>query len=887
MNIEKYFIEESGPWYVIPLSDLRAKQHTVGSKGVWLARLSVAGLPIPTGFHITTAAYRRFVIENQLQPAIEKALQGADPHQPATLEAAAQTIRDAFISGRVPEEINVAISLAYANLPGGFPAVAVRSSAAAEDLPSLSFAGQQTTYLNVSSIPALFEAIKRCWASLWTARAITYRLQHQVEMKALAMAVVVQVLVPAQASGVLFTAHPTTGARDQAVINARWGLGDAVIGGLVTPDIYTVEKASGHLIERQVAEKQVWAVRIAQGTEVQPIPRHLRNKPVLDDQAAARLVQLGVQIEKMFNRPVDIEWTYLNGEFAIVQARPVSALPEAPTLPHFDWKAPNPKARYLRISIVELLPDPLSPLFATLGCNRINQGLQRMMEQMLGSPKNPPEYGVTVIHGYAYLTLGFNTTQLIKALTHIPFKITGLLRSSEQRWREQARPAYLQSVERWETKNIHDLRAADLLAGIHEIINQAVNHYTTLQSGLIPCAGFSEMIFNSFYNRFVRRGEDPPALTFLLGFDSTPMLAEKSLYDLARWCQDHPALAETILKTPAYQLAGSISSELIPVGVEEENWAEFTKYFHYHLQQFGHSIYELDFSKPLPLDDPTPLLETIKFFLSGQGNNPYLRQQAASEQRNLAYETTFTRLKGLRRSIFQRLVSWAQKSAPLREDGLADIGLGWPMVRKMLMELGKRMTEKGSLAEAEDIFWLHEDEVEGAIAGLEHEIEPAAQFQVVLQQRKAARQAEKRTTPPPVLPRHSKLMGLNLERWTPLQTGDIDQMIHGIGTSPGLVTAPASVLKGPEDFGRMSQGKVLVAAITTPAWTPLFALAEGVVTDIGGPLSHCSSVAREYGIPAVLGTGIATKRIQTGQTIAVDGDQGIISLVSGQLGKSH
>jgi pyruvate,water dikinase len=130
-------------------------------------------------------------------------------------------------------------------------------------------------------------------------------------------------------------------------------------------------------------------------------------------------------------------------------------------------------------------------------------------------------------------------------------------------------------------------------------------------------------------------------------------------------------------------------------------------------------------------------------------------------------------------------------------------------------------------------------------------------------------------------------MGFNLEKWTPAQSGDLEPVIHGVGTSPGQVVAPASVLSGPEDFGRMSQGKILVTAITTPAWTPLFALAEGVVTDVGGPLSHSSIVAREYGIPAVLGTGIATKRIQTGQTIAVDGSLGIVSLVAGQLGKTH
>jgi pyruvate,water dikinase len=277
----------------------------------------------------------------------------------------------------------------------------------------------------------------------------------------------------------------------------------------------------------------------------------------------------------------------------------------------------------------------------------------------------------------------------------------------------------------------------------------------------------------------------------------------------------------------------------------------------------------------------------MKFFLSGQGNNPYSRQQQASEQRNQAYQSTLARLKGLRRSIFQRLVTWAQKSAPLREDGLACIGLGWPLLRKMLQELGKRMVQKGIIAEAEEIFWLVEDEVEQAVAELDQEKGTNLPFQSVLRQRKATWQAEKRATPPPVLPRHSKFMGFNLEKWTPAQTGDLDQMIHGIGTSPGQVTAPASVLNGPEDFGRMSQGKILVAAITTPAWTPLLALAVGVVTDVGGPLSHGSIIAREYGIPVVLGTGIATKRIQTGQTIAVDGSAGTVSLVAGQLGKPH
>lgn len=336
---------------------------------------------------------------------------------------------------------------------------------------------------------------------------------------------------------------------------------------------------------------------------------------------------------------------------------------------------------------------------------------------------------------------------------------------------------------------------------MNEILSRAVDHYTSLQTGLIPAAGISELMFTSFYNRFIRHKEDPTALTFLLGFDSTPMLAEKSLYDLARWCQGQPDLAETLLKTPAYQTAGLISTGHVPESVEKGVWAEFYTYFQYHLQQFGHSIYELDFSKPLPLDDPTPLLETIIFFLSGKGTNPYMRQQATSEQRKQACQSTRARLKGIRHNIFTKLVTWAQKSGPLREDGLADVGLGWPLLRKMLHELGRRMAKGGVITEAEDIFWLLEEEVEQAAAQLDQGHELSIQLQTAIRLRKVTWQAQKRITPPPVLPRRSKLMGFDLEKWSPAQVGDLDQLIHGIGASPGQVTATASVLSRPRTSG--------------------------------------------------------------------------------------
>jgi pyruvate,water dikinase len=235
-------------------------------------------------------------------------------------------------------------------------------------------------------------------------------------------------------------------------------------------------------------------------------------------------------------------------------------------------------------------------------------------------------------------------------------------------------------------------------------------------------------------------------------------------------------------------------------------------------------------------------------------------------------------LRGARRWAFRKTVGWAQSLASVRESALADIGLGYPVLRAMLRELGRRMAQAGAITQPRDIFWCEWAEVEAAAgaldcgAGLDRLDERVAQ-------RKTAWEAAKRATPPPMLPPAKRYMGFNMADFLPAtadsQTGDT---LKGIGASAGRVTAPACVLRGPDDFGRMQPGRVLVAGITTPAWTPLFAMAAGVVTDVGGPLSHGSIVAREYGIPAVLGTGVATRRIRDGQMVTVDGDAGAVTL---------
>jgi len=270
--------------FTLPLSDSQATLENVGGKGMSLAKMIGAGFPVPDGFHITTESYRTFIKANDLQTKILATLKPVNASLPATLEAASVSISRLFADAPIPTDITEAIRASYLTLPHPTPSptgrgardeeipVAVRSSATAEDLPEASFAGQQETFLNIRGDEDLLDAVKKCWASLWTARAIAYRIKNNIDQKAVALAVVVQVMVDAEAAGILFTANPINGRRDEMVINAAWGLGEAIVGGLVSPDTIVAEKATGKVKSYEVAEKTVITVRTEKGTREDPEP---------------------------------------------------------------------------------------------------------------------------------------------------------------------------------------------------------------------------------------------------------------------------------------------------------------------------------------------------------------------------------------------------------------------------------------------------------------------------------------------------------------------------------------------------------------------------------------------------------------------------------------
>jgi rifampicin phosphotransferase len=865
--------------FILPLSDSQATLDNVGGKGMSLARLAQAGLPVPGGFHVTTEAYCQFVAANGLQAKILAALRDVDPALPSTLESVSVSIGNLFADATIPEQVTAAIIDAYVEINRKLPAtgahlpgtsgprssgvenqisVAVRSSATAEDLPGASFAGQQETFLNIRGKDALLEAVKKCWASLWTARAIAYRIKNGIDQNTVTLAVVVQELIFADAAGVVFTANPVSGDRDEILINAAWGLGEAVVSGAVTPDTITVDKKKGGVIRRETAEKSVMTTWTDLGTQNIPVLSSRSKKEVLSNAQAKKLAQYGVQIETLYGMPMDIEWALAREGFAIVQARPITSLPEV-----LEWKLPHPKAVLARGSFAEFVPEPISPLFATLAVPIAQISTMRMMSEIGVTGKN--NYLFAVLNDYVYVGFVFTpkmTWQMVKA----SFMLLGpILKTARQR-AMAAREEFLATIQKWQEHDLATLSPSELLSGVREIFAETAAYYNMAQSGTIPTSMIREVTFTKFYNVFVKSKTDPDASIFIFGLENHALRSEKALYDLAVWVNEKPDLAGYLNHTSAQEFCAQLRNAPKPVPAMDEFSARFGCY----LREFGHAIFDLDFSKPTPAEAPETLLETLKVYMTGK-NNPYERQRAALERSQEAVERISSRLDPLRRKYFVKLLKAAQDTAPLRENSIADMGLGHPQIRRMLGELGRRLAAGGAVACVEDVYWLEAQEADALATHMERG-GALKNYSSDVEKRKTKWEAMRHIIPPTTLP---KVGWMN--RFFPSNEG-AGNTIKGFAASTGKVTARACVMLGPEDFDKMQAGDVIVAGITTPAWTPLFARASAIVTDIGGPLSHSSIVAREYGIPAVLATGVATRRVNDGQMITVDGSAGIVSL---------
>jgi phosphohistidine swiveling domain-containing protein len=886
--------------YILQLREIGTKDLALaGGKGTNLGEMAVAGFPVPSGFVLTTHAYDAFVREHGLQGTIIDLASAISVDDSTSAEDSAAAIRALFLDAQIPAGIRSVLLAAYKELNNEVLndddlssvdlnskeeiAVAVRSSATAEDLPGASFAGQQESYLNVIGDEALIDAIKLCWASLWTARAMTYRLKQGIASADVSLAVVVQRMIPADLSGILFTAHPTSGDRSQMVINAGYGLGEAIVGGVVTPDSYLVDRARGTVFESTIGSKETKVVADeGQGVRREAVADTERKAAVLSSVRIQALAQTCQRIEAHFTTPQDIEWAFAGDDLWILQSRPITNLPPAP-LTDVKWEPPQPGGKLIRRQVVEHMPGPLSPLFDEL---YLRVGLDRSTDLFLSEfdfdfdlDRFVERPMFVTANGYAYTRADYRLDpatliDIVPGILQAYVKmLPSLIRTAIPRWRDRKLPAYQRVIDQWKTLDGASADDGQLWCAIQSLAITDATYWFEV-SIVLGLAKVTDSLLNRYVGRLGRSGGET-ALTsglFLRGFPSKTLEAQIDLEAIASQVRDSKQLETLVLETPPSALLAALEND--PDGTEVFEAIQL------YLDRYGHQIYTLDFAEPTQGEEPLPILVGLRDLVQEPGNSSQRQAKIAQEREQLATNVARS-LPPLRRRIFVTLLNWAQKFGPYREDALFYIGAAWPVLRRLAHELGRRLVEDESLQEPDDIYYLSMAEIESTlVARATGQARP--DFRTATQDRRTLREARKHLQPPPKIPDVPYKIGpIDMTIFETQKTkGDGKGNLTGFAVSPGAVTAPATIIRSPSDLEKMQPGTILVCPMTTPAWTPLFSQAGGLVTEIGGILAHGSIVAREYGIPAVMGVNGATRLIEDGQLITVDGNAGTVTLMA-------
>jgi rifampicin phosphotransferase len=816
-----------------------------GGKGANLGELRRSDFPVPEGFVITTAAY-----------ALAAEAAGVTGESPAAA-------RVRLAGSPVPTGIADAIREAYQSL--GSPAVAVRSSATAEDLPDASFAGQQDTILGVLGADAVLDAVRKCWASLWNDRAVAYRQAHDVPARGLRLAVVVQRMVQAESAGVLFTADPITGRRRRAAIEAVRGLGEQLVSGAVNPDHFMVNTRTGDVLERR--------------------------GDILSDAQLRELAALGSRIEEQFGRPQDIEWAIdKNRKLWIVQSRDITTLyPIPPTAPTSE----DDLRVYFSANVAQGVFDPFTPM--GLQTFRL---LSSAFATAIGRPVRAPAAGAS-LYAESAMRVFIDLTPALRDPfgRELPGRVMGAMEfrsqaiftklledprlrprgsASRSRFRTVAAALHtgapqnaLRAMLRPDATRKRVLAELDqgiADVGIPETSAERLDAYERLiltfppkffprLVGIVIPGVLCYALANRVLGARARPGEVQTVLRGLPYNPTTEM--DLALWKIARAARDDPASREALNARSPAELSAHYRARGLPPVLQ----TEMSRF----LARYGHrAIAEIDLGVKRWSEDPAHLLGAIANYLrlGDEATAPDVQFARGAREAEAMIKTLVSRLHGPQRVLLRFLLGRVRLLGGLREQPKFQIMRVFALGHALIAPVGAELADRGLLDTADDVFFLTLPELRRAIVGEDLR-------QSVNKRREVYRREQGRRHIPRVLLSD----GTDAETELPAAT---DGGIRGTPASPGIARGIARVIRSPVG-ARLEPGEVLVAPSTDPGWTPLFLTAGALVMEMGGMMSHGAVVAREYGIPAVVGVPDATGRIATGEHITVDGSAGTVA----------
>lgn len=809
---------------------------TAGGKGANLGEMTRAGLNVPPGFVVTADAYRLFLSENNIGGEISALLAeaGADEQK---LFSAAEKIRALITSGKMPDALREAVSLNYLtlceNAGKGSLRVAVRSSATAEDLPDASFAGQQETYLNVDGIDALCENIVRCYASLWGNRAVSYRQTQGYDQQSVALAVVVQEMVESEKAGVLFTVNPVNNNHDEMQLNASYGLGEAVVSGKVTADTFICGR-DGRVKSSVLGSKEIEIIYAQNGTKEVPVPPEKRGVLCLSEDEVKTLCKAAVDVENYYGCPMDIEWAVRGGNAYILQARAITTLSENINEVEIEkYITRNKITGTLRKNIaflLEKMPVALQPLDHSF-CGSVNNQKAHIFSEVgliISMEPQIDDDGIMILppNGKKINKKIFKAPGFIKELTDLP--------SCREKC-EHYLKEYQKSIDKMSKLPFEKLS----LEQCGEYINKAYRLVQRIAYARFRYALFPGFLANMRIERLLKKiSPDLTAYDLYCNLDYKTAVVTRDIAALADRIRKDEKLSSAVTRGDGYE---KICRDFPDIA------AEFKAFMSKHGMKSDYNcccIYAKSF-----LEDPDRLISIIKPLINAPAEPDEEKFAPLMEQvRKLCGEKKFPKIK--------RQIDCIRAFHVAREESQYQ----WETV----FHYSKRILERaallctGSRDFADSIAYLFLDEfAEMCKEGF------SDKYREIIARRKAKRPLAEKVW------ERSKLCVFD-------GAGDV---LTGVGGSSGELVGRVCIVRSPEEFCKLEKGDILVCPYTDPEWTPLFKIASAVVADTGAALSHAAIVAREYGIPAVLGVGLATTRFKDGDMIRVNGSKGEVTKV--------
>lgn len=884
---------------------------TAGGKAANLGELIRNKFPVPKGFVVTTKAYESFLELRNLRDTINRSLDSIDYGDYVSIEKSAKTIQEYVLECQLPSTLINEIKTKYNRLAARN--VAVRSSATAEDLPTASFAGQYDSFLNMTSANQVLQSIKKCYASLWSSRAISYRHRNGIPHDKVQLAIAVQEMVPAKSAGVLFTQNPISSKPGELLIESNFGFGESVMSGRGSPDQFVVQKEGKprhekfSIIDRRIGKKGVVVREKSKqqgGTEYVKLSDEENMAASLTTGQILDISKVGSRVEEHFGVPQDIEWAIdRNNRLHILQARPITRLRK--TAPKDDvlwsrgysddyWNDPVTPLYF------ELLGDPLTKV-VNMELNSI-MGYKRMDDQLLKLYKAHAYFNLRVLKRKVeneiptfvrnddvlnYFPEGYGPygKQTVKKL---PFRLfrylianlrvmfndpnggMGKTAKAYEKWDKEVFSPYCDRFDKKLSKLVGTNNTKGLLDLANEIDEQMVAHYRLVRYG-IPVHNIGmNLIAQYLLGRFLGKEEAKKLYPILIsGLKHKLTETNDRIYQLASIIQDSPELKTIILDKKSEDLHNYVSSSKTPTARNFKT--EFDKF----IKDYGDRGFTRETYYPRWREAPKYVFDVLKTLVRGDRLDTVKDKEMASGERQRIDRLVEAKMRSqhfgfLKWFIFSKILGAARTYIVFRENQRFNLDRWITRIRSAYLEIGRVLVKKGILDSEGDIFFLHKKEIKGLVSS-EYDKNDAKGLLVLLRARRDDFLEHENTIPPKFL--HGSSEYNDTTRFTKDSTE-----FQGIPASQGTITGLVRVIDKIDFMSSVRQGEILVVPRTDPGWSPVFSKIGGLITETGGILSHGAVIAREYGIPAVTNVTNACRMFRTGQIITINGDNGTITL---------